>query len=1117
MSLYALIVTVSDYAPAAGNLPGCKQDGDDIDAFFRDYAAVNDLEYVSERLSDQTARREDVIHGFTVFDNAGPDDICLFYYSGHGARMPAPPEFWNTERDHLCQTIVCYDSRKPGGRDLADKELAWLFHHHVTEGAQLLTIFDSCHSGTVTRGEARIKKTTTNTKQVPFADFLGSENYVRTGDYAAPPTRAHVALSACTDKQVAVEMELDQQPRGLFTHCLLTTFRQIDLALTSYANLLALTQTRVANRYPNQTVYGEPVGGVTLDTFFLDGSLRRSRQSLLDYDEQRRQWFLARGDIHGLRPGDTVRVEDHGKERSLTVASVEPGRSYVQGADWLSQTAAPYPILGINSRPAPVRIRAGESVSNLHLQNLKGRIKKNYADAIVLDEKAEFLVEIEAGKVGLHRNNNPHPLFVRSATENYDDWDEFLGRVVRIGRYENALAYAPAAYPLDVDAVLDVQLEQVFEDRPPVTQPLDGSATFAYRAIGNSIRAPRYRLSVRIKPGGPAQLHVGALYFDEDFGVKSAHLPVRTLYANDQEPYRTENTNDKNGQARDYRSLTIDRNRSARGVTEITNQLKLVVSEAPFSLEDFEQPGLEQEQFVPRSIQRGPVTRSGTVSRGDGGEEEEELLGAARWGVKNISLLIQKPLLAEGSPVSPSNIRIVSAPAGLDLSQRSLGSSKDRSRSVSGAAPPNFEDFGLVAAPLVRTRAEGDRPLDLIELKVSEENKEQYRAVNTDHPLVIGLPERQEDTIVFGIDEETGWYYPVGASDADGNVRIDQLPEPVEEENAKSLGGSIKLFFKKTVAEKMGNPAPGLLRKAVVDGEGNVSHQELSHLDLKAEVGKAGRIVLFVHGIIGDTDCSPGLMARATHPGSGKLVGHHYDLILTFDYENLGTRVIDTAGKLKDQLAEIGLRAGHGKTFHVYAHSMGGLVSRCYIEQLGGNEVVDHLVQFGTPNQGSPLPGAYGLMALGLSRLANGAIALWPLSTPLVKGFQWFLNSTQEGLGDMKPGSPFLLELNKERERTIPYSMVNGNIRLIGNAAEADKQAGFFKRVLRRFNRNDIVDTLLFRVPNDIAVSLDSQQKIPGPLPAHVVVAADHLSYFTDPAAIAGFETLLPTILGENP
>ena len=32
----------------------------------------------------------------------------------------------------------------------------------------------------------------------------------------------------------------------------------------------------------------------------------------------------------------------------------------------------------------------------------------------------------------------------------------------------------------------------------------------------------------------------------------------------------------------------------------------------------------------------------------------------------------------------------------------------------------------------------------------------------------------------------------------------------------------------------------------------------------------------------------------------------------------------------------------------------------------------------------------------------------------------------------MKPGSPFLLELNKERERTIPYSIVNGNIRLIG-------------------------------------------------------------------------------------
>jgi len=34
--------------------------------------------------------------------------------------------------------------------------------------------------------------------------------------------------------------------------------------------------------------------------------------------------------------------------------------------------------------------------------------------------------------------------------------------------------------------------------------------------------------------------------------------------------------------------------------------------------------------------------------------------------------------------------------------------------------------------------------------------------------------------------------------------------------------------------------------------------------------------------------------------------------------------------------------------------AMGGLVARWFIEQEGGNRVVDHLVMCGTPNVGSP-------------------------------------------------------------------------------------------------------------------------------------------------------------------
>ncbi len=81
-----------------------------------------------------------------------------------------------------------------------------------------------------------------------------------------------------------------------------------------------------------------------------------------------------------------------------------------------------------------------------------------------------------------------------------------------------------------------------------------------------------------------------------------------------------------------------------------------------------------------------------------------------------------------------------------------------------------------------------------------------------------------------------------------------------------------------------------------------------------------------------------------------------YDLVLTFDYENLNTTIEENGRLLKERLEAAGLGSGHGKTLDIAAHSMGGLVSRWFIEREGGNQVVRRLVMLGTPNGGSPWP-----------------------------------------------------------------------------------------------------------------------------------------------------------------
>ena len=78
---------------------------------------------------------------------AGPDDIVLIHYSGHGSQAP---DTNGDEPDGLDETILPYDSRMPGIPDITDDELNTLIGGFRSES--VVVILDSCHSGTGTRG-----------------------------------------------------------------------------------------------------------------------------------------------------------------------------------------------------------------------------------------------------------------------------------------------------------------------------------------------------------------------------------------------------------------------------------------------------------------------------------------------------------------------------------------------------------------------------------------------------------------------------------------------------------------------------------------------------------------------------------------------------------------------------------------------------------------------------------------------------------------------------------------------------------------------------------------------------------------------------------------------------
>ena len=78
---------------------------------------------------------------------AGPGDLAIFYFAGHGAQVF---DLDGDEPDGLDETLAPTDIMLLSSeRDIRDDELrVWL----ETIPAQVLVILDSCHSGTATRG-----------------------------------------------------------------------------------------------------------------------------------------------------------------------------------------------------------------------------------------------------------------------------------------------------------------------------------------------------------------------------------------------------------------------------------------------------------------------------------------------------------------------------------------------------------------------------------------------------------------------------------------------------------------------------------------------------------------------------------------------------------------------------------------------------------------------------------------------------------------------------------------------------------------------------------------------------------------------------------------------------
>jgi pimeloyl-ACP methyl ester carboxylesterase len=393
--------------------------------------------------------------------------------------------------------------------------------------------------------------------------------------------------------------------------------------------------------------------------------------------------------------------------------------------------------------------------------------------------------------------------------------------------------------------------------------------------------------------------------------------------------------------------------------------------------------------------------------------------------------------------------------------------------------PPALQELPDLFQPLSRvgTRSVGPSGL-VLAFEVDEDSR---KSITPENPLLVELPvipdEEVSDLLAVVFDGED--YLLVGfAGETANTLELVDLPEVAVK--TRGMGRTIRLF----VYKKMGRLVPefDLRRRVEVNGV-------FEYGEVKPEEFQPGdKVAVMVHGFKSDTrwmleEPSKFLLDEVMK----------YDHILTWDYDTFGTHAEETG---KDFALALKQRCGFGPqddiTVHIYAHSMGCLISRCMIELHKGHEMVDRLVMAGPPNKGSPIinltRGAAYLVMTGLNQVSKvPAIGMvgWPMKELYKRG---------EGWEDLVVDSPIIKKLNAlDEPDNVPYLVLAGK--------------NLPKEQVARLNRlaHKVLDMSLdaiFGEDNDTAIGLSSLRGVRAetyPLLTIKELPCDHSHYFDHP------------------
>lgn len=620
-TLHALLVGINQYPLPQHVLRGCVPDMRHIHEYLQGYSERMGYDYRPLLLTDEQATRQALIDAFGHFSAAERDDCCLFHFSGHGARSDAPEAFRHSEPDGKLDSLVCHDSRLPGGHDLMDKELSYLIWRASQNTERpFVSIIDSCHSGDM-RNAGEIAHDLAlevvgvrGLRQVGQAllpeQFEGIEHFSRSAaGELRPPLGRRVHLAAARDVEYAKEVVAGGEPRGIFTWCLLEVLNNAG-PLLPYADLLQRVHLRIRNNVRDQSAQLRATFPEDRNRGFLFSPTQSERPSyLVGWDKDLARWTLNAGALHGIPEGDAgsrTLFELADDQRLIRVEKVLPTRSEVGGMDGCDPKRAYVATLKRRAVPKlQLAFAAGSAPEGTTL--LRQMMESERPDLFTCcdtAEQADFLLHATGGDYFLSTRHDDRPLFQREKGHTEASARAFLRKLDHVAAWQQALRLHNPQSGIGA-AEIDIHLYRLTESRAMEGMDNDvpveaadwqsGACVFDYFPDGN---LPAFQLKIRNK--GVRPLWVGLLYLDAQFGIMNTLLPKAALGPGE-ETWAEDVVDDYA-----YRTIPLRIENADHDVAE--EYLKVLISTEEIDTDLYNQPPLDADSG-PEDTTRGPILR----------------------------------------------------------------------------------------------------------------------------------------------------------------------------------------------------------------------------------------------------------------------------------------------------------------------------------------------------------------------------------------------------------------------------------------------------------------------------------------------------------------------------